>query len=103
MGTMSDTTPFKGQWVKPTPIPERVLWTLRKGGRVAEARTRQHPLGPELVFYVDDQLLWSQVFKQGTGVALGEMSESKRREFEELGWTEEARDGLGQPGSQADE
>lgn len=80
----------------------------REGRRVAEARARPHPHGTELVLLMDGQLLWTELFKHGRGVALGErpnrsgrtagvgamtpwhvlgeIAEAKRREF--LGWRE---------------
>lgn len=67
-------------------IPEHVLWALTKTGRTADGRTRQTPLGPELRFYVNGELLWSQVYRDGRGVELGEMAERKRLEFEARGW-----------------
>lgn len=75
----------------PEKIPEHVLWTLYKGDRIAQARTRMTPLGPELRFMLrrvgdDDDLLWSQVFKDGDGANVGELADQKRREFEDRGW-----------------
>lgn len=78
----------------PRAIPEHVLWTLTKGMRTAEARTRMVPGGPELRVYVSRletgllDLHWSQVFRDqdGGGVALGERAEQTRRDFEARGW-----------------
>ncbi len=78
----------------PRAIPEHVLWTLTKGVRLAEARTRMVPLGPELRMYVTPpnggalELLWSIVFtpQQGGGAALGSAAEDTRRDFEGTGW-----------------
>ena len=38
---------------------ELTLWALVKGPRRAEARTRRHPTGLELVVTVDGQLHWA--------------------------------------------
>lgn len=65
---------------------EHLLWKLQKGTRTAEARVRQHPHGQELRFLVNGELLWSEVFKPGRGVALGEVAEVKRAEFEARRW-----------------
>lgn len=54
----------------PRTIPERSLWTLVGHGRTVEARTRIVPLGPELRVYVDGELLWSQVIRDGSLEAL---------------------------------
>jgi hypothetical protein len=81
-------------------IPEHVLWTLVKDGRIAEARTRSMtPLGPELRFVMcrgekregAEDLLWSMVFKDedGGGAALGEVAHTKKLEFIALGWVED--------------
>jgi hypothetical protein len=72
----------------PRAIPEHTLWTLQKGDRRAEARTRMTPGGPELRFYVTRtdgtfDLLWSQILD---GREVARLSEEKRAEFEALGW-----------------
>lgn len=72
----------------PAASAEHLLWKLHKGTRTAEARVRQHPLGQELRFLVDDELMWSEVFRPGRGVVLGEVAEAKRQEFDERGWCE---------------
>ena len=41
---------------------ELTLWTLVKGPQRAEARTRRHPVGLELVVSIDGELHWSQTF-----------------------------------------
>ena len=41
---------------------ELTLWTLVKGPQRAEARTKRHPVGIELVVTIDGELLWSQTF-----------------------------------------
>lgn len=79
---------------RPSAIPEHDLWRLTKRvaiptgdiTRVAEARTRMVPIGPELRIYVDGELLWSQVLRDGR--AVGDLSEEKRRDFTALGWAE---------------
>lgn len=83
------TTPwdvgYKARWQPPAPRRMDVLWRLVKDKRVAEARVSPHPLGVELYFFVNDGLLWSQVFRDGDG-ALSELADGKREEFEALGW-----------------
>ena len=39
---------------------ELTLWTLVKDAQRAEARTRRHPVGLELVVTIDGELIWSQ-------------------------------------------
>jgi len=41
---------------------EMTLWTLIKDAQRAEARTRRHPVGLELVVTIDGELIWSQAF-----------------------------------------
>ena len=41
---------------------ELTLWTLVKDAQRAEARTRRHPVGLELVVTIDGELIWSQAF-----------------------------------------
>lgn len=77
-------------------LPEHVLWVVRKEARLADARVRQTPLGPELRFFVwraektrdEGDLLYSFIFREqdGGSRALGEMAEVKRREFVARGW-----------------
>jgi hypothetical protein len=79
---------------RPSAIPEHSLWRLektvhvlkRQQTRFAEARTRMTPLGPEIRIYVDGELLWSQVLRDGRDV--GASSEEKRGDFLALGWSE---------------
>src|SRR5687767_12980038 len=83
----------------PRKLPEHVLWTLMKDGRIAEARTRMTPLGPELRFMMrrggktegPEDLLWSMIFQahDGGGRALGEAAQAKKLEFLALGWVED--------------
>ena len=72
--------------VVPVPsIPERLVWTLHKGGRCAEARTRITPLGPELRVYVAGDLRWWQVIRDGS---LTTQAEERRQAFIAKGWTD---------------
>lgn len=68
----------------PRATPEHVLWALRKMGRTLEARTRMTPLGPELSLFVDGELLWSLVLRDGRDV--GELFEEGRRVLEAKRW-----------------
>jgi hypothetical protein len=75
---------------------EHVLWTLRKGRRLAQARTPLIPIGNgqlELRIYVGigptvdvDDLLWSVTLKDGRD--LGALSEERKAAFLERGWIE---------------
>lgn len=73
----------------PRAIPEYHLWRLKKGARVAEARTRMTPLGPELLIYVGGELVWSQVLRDGRDV--GALSDERRQAFLGRGWSEPRR------------
>ena len=68
----------------PVALPEHFLWTLQKGARVVEARTRMTPIGPELRIYHNGELLWSQVPRDGREV--GELAEQERRDYEARGY-----------------
>lgn len=70
----------------PAARPERELWRLAKDGRTAAAVLRAHPHGRELIFRVNDELLWSQVYRPGQAAELDEMAERKRDEFRARGW-----------------
>lgn len=79
----------------PAHFTEHVLWTLRKGGRIAQARTRLIPIGnePDLCIYVSngptvgvDDMLWSVTLKDGRDV--GALSEERKAAFLERGWIE---------------
>jgi hypothetical protein len=76
----------------PVPVPqsppptERLLWRLRKGERIVEARVRERPHGCELRFIADGVLRWSQVFRTDNG-ELTQRALEKREDFERLGWT----------------
>ena len=43
--------------------PERVLWKLVRGDRLAEALVREWPHGEELCVFVDGLLRWSKLFR----------------------------------------
>ena len=98
------TTRFTGP-TNPEHFSEHVLWTLRKGGRIAQARTRLIPIGnrqSELRIYVSngptvdiDDLWWSVRLKDGRDV--GALSEERKAAFLERGWIEvdRADDGTG--------
>ena len=89
----------------PEHFAEHVLWTLRKGRRIAEARTPLIPIGNgqlELRIYVSigpavdvGDLLWSVTLKDGRDV--GALSEERKAAFLERGWIEvdRADDGNG--------
>lgn len=71
---------------------EEVLWTLRKGDRVAEARTSPGEGAPQLRIYTGSgpkRETYAQVSVQMVRdpKALRELAEEKRREFEATGWT----------------
>jgi len=78
----------------PQHLPEHVLWTMRKGGRIAEARTRMVPIGdglPELRVYMSNgptvkvtDLLWSQTLKDGRDA--GALAEERKSAFLSRGW-----------------
>lgn len=76
-------------------IREDVVWTLRKGPRTAEARTRAASSAggsgqPELCIYTATHeratldLMWSQVMKDHR--AARAMAEEKKKEFEAEGF-----------------
>ena len=70
------------------PAPERVLWRLRKGERIAEARVRVVPFGYELRFVAGGVLQWSQFFSTQEG-ELVQRALEKRQDFERMGWRAE--------------
>ena len=47
----SEFTRRMGNWVKPSSLPETVLWTLEKGDRRADVRLRFLAVGLELRFF----------------------------------------------------
>jgi hypothetical protein len=66
---------------------ELTLWTLVKGSKRAEARTRVHPVGIELVVTVDGELEWSQAFApQVVDTLLESAAASQQRVFLADGW-----------------
>jgi hypothetical protein len=67
---------------------ELSLWALVRGPRRAEARTRKHLLGVELVILVDGEVSTSQVFRPQDVELLDSTSVSVRRAFEADGWSE---------------
>ena len=68
------------------PPPERVLWRLAKGERIAEARVRERNHGCELQFLVDGRLWWSQLLCPNSSELMPRAIE-RREELERLGWT----------------
>lgn len=71
--------------VDPRALPEHTLWRMTKGTRVVEARTRMVPLGPELRIWLDGELLWSQVLRDGRDV--GDLAAETRAAWCAKGWT----------------
>jgi hypothetical protein len=72
---------------------EEVLWTLRKGDRVAEARTSPGEGAPQLRIYTGSgpkRDTYGQVSVQMVRdpKALRELADEKKREFEAAGWGE---------------
>jgi hypothetical protein len=63
------------------------LWALVKGEQRAEARTRRHPLGLELVVTVDGDLLTAEVFRPAEVDRIETVAERHRLAFERDGWT----------------
>lgn len=68
----------------PRPIPERVLWTEALSCHIVEARTRDVEIGPELRVFLNNELLWSNVIRDGT---LERLSEEERQHWIEKGRT----------------
>lgn len=76
----------------PRQVPQFTLWTLRKDGKVREARTRILPIGDgllELGVYelrTDGtlDLLWAQTLGAGD---VRELAQRVQREYEVEGWT----------------
>lgn len=70
---------------EPAPIPEATLWTLRRNGRVIDARARILPSGkPELRFYFDGELFHSAVVREVVDIA--EVAGKRRAALQALGW-----------------
>ena len=67
------------------PASERVLWRLRKGERIAEARVCEMAHGRELKLLVDGILWWNQLLCVESG-DLMPRAIATRNEFERLGW-----------------
>jgi hypothetical protein len=67
---------------------ELSLWALVRGPRRAEARTRKHLLGVELVILIDGEVSTSQAFRPQDVELLDSTSVSVRRAFEADGWSE---------------
>jgi hypothetical protein len=67
----------------PAPPVERVLWRLRKGERIAEARIREMPHGQELRINVDGNLRWAQLYRS---VGVVESATERHATFVALGW-----------------
>jgi hypothetical protein len=72
----------------PPPVHEQVYRRVREDTRTAEARVREVPgVGLELRVLVDDQLVWSQIYRGEQAFKfLGHMSEKCREDFQRLGW-----------------
>jgi hypothetical protein len=71
----------------PEHIPEHSSWVLRKGDRIAEARTRMVPAGPELRIYYCGKFHRSEVVRDGRNV--GEVAEEAKAEWLARGWVVE--------------
>ena len=66
---------------------ELTLWALVKDAKRAEACTRRHPLGLELVVTVDGELHWSQAFTpQVVETLLKSAATSQQKVFLADGW-----------------
>lgn len=66
---------------------ELTLWTLVRADQCAEARTRRHPAGIELVVTVDGELSYVKAFQAKDVDVLQASAASLRRAFEADGWT----------------
>lgn len=66
----------------PRPIPETSLWTVERAGYLVEARRREVELGPELRVFLDGELLWTQVIRDGT---LEQLSADTRAHWDAAG------------------
>lgn len=55
---------------KPVPaprvIPETILWTFETGGHLVTATRRDVELGPKLRVFLNRELLWSEVVRDGS-------------------------------------
>lgn len=63
------------------------LWALVRGEQRAEARTRRHPAGLELVVTIDGEVEWSQAFSPAlVDQLLESAAEAQRRVLLSQGW-----------------
>jgi hypothetical protein len=62
------------------------LWTLARGTQRAEARTRRHLVGIELVVLIDGEISAAAAFKPRDLAVLESSSEAMRRALETDGW-----------------
>jgi hypothetical protein len=77
-------------------VSEHIIWTLRHGGRHAEARVRPTPSGPELRIFLwttderpeIDEPTYALVFSEqhGGSRALGAHADTQLQEFLARGW-----------------
>ena len=63
------------------------LWALVKDGQRAEARTRRHFAGLELLVTVDGELVASEVIRPGAEASIEPAADRHRAAFEAEGWT----------------
>ncbi len=64
------------------------LWAVVRGTQRAEARTRRHPLGIELVVIVDGDLSTSKAYRPVDVQQLEATASALRQAFEADGWLE---------------
>ena len=62
------------------------LWMARKNGRHAELWARVHPEGLELRCFVNDSLLWKDVYPLGSRRALSTVVDEHRDTWIAKGW-----------------
>lgn len=65
---------------------ELTLWALTRGTERAEARTRRHPRGIELVVTIDGELQGSWTFNAGQLDALEALEQQVHRSYLGDGW-----------------
>jgi hypothetical protein len=65
---------------------ELALWSLLKGQQRAEARTRRHTIGLELIVSIDGDVRHSLAFRPAELELLKASSETLRLSFEADGW-----------------
>ncbi|MCA1586234.1 MAG: hypothetical protein LC791_16165 [Acidobacteria bacterium] len=63
------------------------IWTLIKGERIARATIRTVEGRREARFYVDGELIHSQLFPDGDEDGARRMAGQKRQEFVKRGWS----------------